>query len=319
MDIVCCLDKDYLMPLGVMIYSLCENNKNEDITFHIIHNNLTSLEENSLRKITNKYDKMIFFYTIRHSDLSNITIGNREQQKLSISTYFRLFIGDILPKHVKKIIYLDGDIIVCDNLRELWNIDIGNKALAGVPDEYLFYGNIKQSYNRLKYSPNLGYFNAGVLLINLQYWREHNVIDDFFRLIESKVIFIHHDQDILNYTFREQKIFIPLKYNLMSDFLLESQYRGISWEYNEEIEQSVKEPVIIHYTGIKPWYKECDHPYKKEFLKYKALTEWKDTPLKKSYKIKIKRIIKKILLYFNLLDKGRMPSWQYTYADLKKE
>ena len=124
MDIVCCLDKDYLMPLGVMIYSLCENNKNEDITFHIVHNNLTYLEENSLRKITNKYVKRIFFYTINYSDLSNITIGNREQQKLSISTYFRLFIGDILPKHVKKIIYLDGDIIVCDNLRELWNIDM---------------------------------------------------------------------------------------------------------------------------------------------------------------------------------------------------
>lgn len=303
MDIVCCLDKDYLMPLGVMIYSLCENNKNEDITFHIVHNNLTYLEENSLRKITNKYVKRIFFYTINYSDLSNITIGNREQQKLSISTYFRLFIGDILPKHVKKIIYLDGDIIVCDNLRELWNIDIEDKALAGVPDDNLFYGDIKLTYNRLKYAPNLGYFNAGVLLINLQYWREHNVIDNFLRLIESKVIFIHHDQDILNYTFREQKIFIPLKYNLMSGFLLEPQYRKISWEYNEEIEQSAKEPVIIHYTGIKPWYKECDHPYKKEFLKYKALTEWKDTPLKKSYKIKIKRIIKKILLYFNLLDK----------------
>ena len=318
MDIVCCLDKDYLMPLGVMIYSLCENNKNEDITFHIVHNNLTSLEENSLRKTTNKYDKRIFFYTINYSDLSNITIGNREQQKLSISTYFRLFIGDILPKHVKKIIYLDGDIIVCDNLRELWNIDIEDKALAGVPDDNLFYGDIKLTYNRLKYAPNLGYFNAGVLLINLQYWREHNVIDNFLRLIESKVIFIHHDQDILNYTFREQKIFIPLKYNLMSGFLLEPQYRKISWEYNEEIEQSAKEPVIIHYTGIKPWYKECDHPYKKEFLKYKALTEWKDTPLKKSYKIKIKRIIKKILLYFNLLDKSRKSNWQYTYTDLKK-
>lgn len=318
MDIVCCLDKSYLMPIGVMIYSLCENNKSEDIIFHIVHNDLTVNEENSLRKIIDKYNKTILFHNINHSYLKNIKTGNKEQQKLSISTYYRLFLADILPKYIKKIIYLDGDIIVCDNLRELWDINIKDIALAGIPDDNLYYGNIKQTYNHLKYSPSQGYFNAGVLLINLQYWREHNVMEDFMCLIKSKNIFIHHDQDILNYTFREKKIFIPLKYNLMPGFLLKPQYRNISWEYNEEIEQSTKKPVIIHYTGIKPWYKECDHPYKKEFLKYKMLTEWKNTPLKTNYKIRIKRIIKKILIHFNLLNKNSIPSWQYTYADLKK-
>lgn len=318
MDIVCCLDKSYLMPAGVMICSLCENNKNEAVTFHVMHNDLTVNEEIRLKKITDKYGKTILFYNVNHSYLKNISIGNRGQQKLSISTYYRLFIGDILPRHIKKIIYLDGDVIVCDNLREFWNIDVENVALAGVPDDNLYYGNIKQTYNRLKYPPNLGYFNAGVLLINLQYWREHNVIDIFLSLINSKVIFMHHDQDILNSVFHEKKLFIPLKYNLMSSFLWQPHYRNISWEYNEEIEQVARNPIIIHYTGVKPWYKECDHPYKKEFLKYKALTEWKDSFLKNNYKLRVKKIVKKILFYFNLLDNNRMPDWKYTYDDLNK-
>ncbi len=307
------------MPISVMVCSLCENNRNEDVIFHVMHNDLTVKEKNGLKKIADKYGKEMFFYDVNHNYLKNISIGNKGQQKLSISTYYRLFICDVLPKHIKKVIYLDGDIVVCDNLKKFWDIDVENMALAGVPDDNLCFGNIKQTYNQLRYSPKLGYFNAGVLLINLRYWRENNVISDFNDLIGSKKIFIHHDQDILNSVFCEKKLFVPLGYNLMPGFLLKPQCRNISWEYDEEIERAAKNPFIIHYAGIKPWYKECDHPYKQEFLKYKALTEWSKTPLRTDFKMRIKRVMKKVLLYFGLLDENRMPSWRYAYDDLKNK
>ena len=104
---------------------------------------------------------------------------------------------------VNRIIYLDGDIIVRDSLRELWNTNIDGFPLASIPDTE----NCTVShYNRLKYPQSLGYFNSGVLLINLQYWREHHVLNDFLQIVkEKRPILRCHDQDIMNLLFRETK------------------------------------------------------------------------------------------------------------------
>lgn len=317
MDIVCSPDKKYVMPTGVMICSLCENNKEEEINFHIIYANLSEKDRNSLKNIIESYHKTAHFYKIDEKNLPTITIDTKDQQKLPLSTYYRLFMPNILPKNVCKVIYLDGDIVVRGNLKNLWNKDIKKVALAAVPDAQ-FFSSVKNSYNQLKYPPRLGYFNAGVLLINLNYWREKDVVNDFYELISSrKEGFPHHDQDILNFVFRENKFFLPLKYNLMTDFLWQPEYREISWEYDEEIDLSARNPIIIHYTGLKPWIKSCKHPYKKEFIKYKSLTEWSKTPLQINIKVDIKLWTKKVLVKLGLLNKKQIRQWEYSYADLQ--
>lgn len=317
MDIVCSPDKKYVMPTGVMICSLCENNKEEEINFHIVYADLDEKDRSSLLKIVKSYHKTVYFYKIDEKNLSAINIESKNQQKLPLSTYYRLFMADILPKNVYKVIYLDGDIIIRGSLKDLWSEDVEKVGLAAVPDAK-FFSSVNQSYNHLKYSPQLGYFNAGVLLINLRYWREQNVIKDFCELISSrKDGFPHHDQDILNYVFRDSKKFLPLKYNLMAEFLWQPQYREISWEYDEEIDQSARNPIIIHYTVCKPWIKPCDHPYKKEFFKYKSLTEWNRLPLQLDIKLEFKRFVKKRLIKLGLLNKKYIYQWAYSYADLQ--
>lgn len=320
MDIVCCPDKNYVMPTGVMICSLCENNREETVNFHIIHVDLSEKDKASLENIVHRYNKTVYFYKIQVDKLPDITIGQERQQKMPLSTYYRLFMVDILPKEVSKVIYLDGDIIVCDSLRSLWREDVENIALAAVPDANYFSSRVNQSYNYLKYSPALGYFNAGVLLINLDFWRDRNVVNDFRNLIASrKEGFIHHDQDILNYVFRENKKFLPLKYNLMVEFLLQPKYREISWEYDEEIDQAARNPVIIHYSNSKPWLRACDHPYKKEFIKYKSLTEWSNIPAQVNLKIEFRRLVKRILIRLGLLSKSYIHQWGYSYSDLQNK
>ena len=320
MDIVCCPDKNYVMPTGVMMCSLCENNRNEDITFHIIHADLDENDKESLANIAKQYGKEIYFYTVKINRLPDIILGAEGQQKLPLAAYFRLCLTEFLPTHINKVLYLDGDIIIRSSLKELWETNIDGFALAGVPDDNLFNGHIEQTYNQLKYSPVLGYFNSGVLLINLVYWRKKNVTSEFVMVINNKKDgFIHHDQDILNLVFAERKKFIPLKYNLMPGFLLNPQYRKISWEYNVEIEEAARNPIVVHYTGIKPWYKECHHPYKKEFFRYKALTKWKDEPLMRMHSIPlnwIKSTVKRILINLHLINNRPMPSWAYTSNDL---
>ena len=77
-------------------------------------------------------------------------------------------------------------------------------------------------YNRLQYSPSLGYFNAGVLLVNLRYWRENNLSESFFEIINKYPERLrYHDQDVLNIVLKEIKLTLPLKYNVQHGYFLQ--------------------------------------------------------------------------------------------------
>lgn len=285
MDIVCCLDNNYVMPVGVMMCSLCENNKNEKITFHVIGTDLTDKTKDSFRHIViDKYHKAICFYGLDGINLSILPISQSFQLSHinSLATYYRLFLTEVLPKHISKVLYLDGDIIVRHSLTKLWNTDITNVPLAATIDVEAF--NCKY-YNRLKYSQHLGYFNAGVLLINLSYWREHNVLNDFNTMIKQYPERLGcFDQDVLNSIFCKNKKELRLTYNFQNDFLFKQEYRQISWEYDEEVDEVFSDPCILHFISApKPWHKDCDYPYQYEWHKYQSLTEWKDIPLKRYF------------------------------------
>ena len=72
---------------------------------------------------------------------------------------------------------------------------------------------------RDRYSPSLGYFNAGVLLVNLRYWRENNLSESFFEIINKYPERLrYHDQDVLNIVLKEIKLTLPLKYNVQHGY-----------------------------------------------------------------------------------------------------
>ncbi len=136
MDIVICTDNNYVMPYGVLLCSVCENNKQEKINFHAIVDQ--SFSDNScqaLSEIVAKYGKSIKYYKIKSELLASFPVGCPGQpQNLNISVYYRLFLTEFLPKGLSKVLYLDGDIIVRGSLKDLWNIDIDDYAVGTVPD-----------------------------------------------------------------------------------------------------------------------------------------------------------------------------------------
>ena len=297
MHIVCCTDHNYIMPTGIMICSVCENNSNISIIFHVICNNNVSIEDKSdLNNIVNRYNQTINFYKIDNDIPACFTIGKENQpQHITISSYYRLFLADILPSDIEKVLYLDGDIVVRKSLESLYNTDIKDYSIGAVID--MSQSNISY-YNRLKYSPSYGYFNAGVLLINLSFWREHNLIKEFIDFASNYPERIKlHDQDILNFVLRNSKYNLPLSYNFQSGFLYKHEYRDFSWEYDEEIEKCYLDPHIIHYTcPIKPWGEKCNFPYKSAFFQYRDLTKWKNQELIKGPKLTWKGKLKRFLI-----------------------
>ncbi len=283
-EIVCSTDDKYVMPIGVMLTSLFENNREENVyNIHLLHGGITDGHIKLIETLVSNYGQKISFYKIDEQTFKNFPIGKSYQTDhvgSSMATYYRLFLTQILPDNIDKVIYIDCDILVMKSLRELWNIDMSNLAIAAVPDSY---NNVITHYNRLRYSPKQGYFNAGFLLINLKYWREHRVWSKFLDyVINNPERLACHDQDVLNYVFKDVKKELPLKYNMLNEFWFDVRYSMISWEYEKQILEGQENPVIIHFTCIpKPWYKNCAHPYKKMFDKYKSMSLWSNVKEKR--------------------------------------
>lgn len=185
MNIAVCTDKWFVMPTGVMMYSVCVNNPDVDIVFHVIHDDsVTSKNRNDLEETLAEFKgKSIAFYHVdvtKFPSFPNIIIGHGITQ----ATYYRLMLSEILPETIHKVLYLDGDIIARHSLLPLWNMDLKGYAVGAVPD-LLEIEYSKEFSSRLNYPPQYGYFNSGVLLVNLDYWREHRVVRDFVRYLQE--------------------------------------------------------------------------------------------------------------------------------------
>ena len=300
MEIVACTDKGYVMPTGVMMYSVCVNNQDTDITFHlIIDESVTQKARCDLKETVEKFvNKRIVFYEVdsqRTKGLPTRTIFGITQ-----ATYYRLYLTEIIPQTIDKVLYFDGDIIVRHSLASLWETDLTGYAVAAAID--MSSANIEY-YNRLRYPSDLGYFNAGVLLINLDYWRKHHVINRFSDFISTHCDIIRcEDQDVLNVVFCNQKLWIPVKYNLQHGFLKKNAKYDY-WKYEKEVEEARRDPVIVHYTTLKPWEKTTKeiHPFSSSFVKYQKQTIWKNIIIdKRSTMSKIRSSIGRILRFLRL-------------------
>lgn len=303
MNILICLNHNYVMPYGIMLFSLCANNRDVAIHLYVITDQSFDQEDKkTLEDIVVTYNKNnsidVFYVT---DDMIHEMIAF-ENECYPRQTFYRLLMSNILPSSIDKILYLDGDIIVRKSLKDLWNIDLEGKAIGTVPDAL---SGILEYYNRLHYSFTLGYENAGVLLVNLKYWRENNLEKQFMEFMKShKSWIVLNDQDVLNYVTKEIKVHIPIKYNVQTMFLYKRKYMNFSiYQYVNELDEAQADPAILHFAGCGPWKENCPHPYKEEFFKYKSQTIWKDVPLSKIHvpiKDKMKEFLRKVLTPFGI-------------------
>ena len=280
MDIVACFDHCFVMPTGVMIYSVCANNVESEIVFHlVIDESVTEKDKKDLTDTVSAYKgKSVVFYPISSDEFINLP-ALKGQNHLNHATYYRLALSDILPSTLQKVLYLDGDIIVVHSLQSLWETDLTGYALAAVPA-----GSCSTEitiYNRLGYSLEFGYFNAGVLLINLEYWHKKQISKVFREFISTRYGDIRaHDQDVLNAVFFDKKLSLPIKYNLTMPYLSRWPMFDKA-RYGKELEEALTNPVIIHFTPNHPWcFNRYTFPLESIFHEYKSKTIWSHVPIK---------------------------------------
>lgn len=312
-------DGNYIMPSGVMMKSVSINNSNIPMEFHVmIDDSVTQKQKEQLQKVLINSEHKITFHLMNGNLFKHYPALGTVKSYLSKAAYYRLFVTDIIDTDVHKILYLDGDIIVTQSLLDLWQVDISNYALGAVTD----MAEGRQEFERLGYAADEGYFNSGVLLINLDYWREHNLKDKFIDLIVKHPEKIKlHDQDVLNITLHDKKLKLPMKYNVQNGFLCKTakeDFGGRYEEYKYDLLEAIANPVIIHFTdGKKPWHVEDCNPLSYEWFKYFKQTEWKYQPLGHCNKSKIRYWGAKILRSLHLLGLPKMYEVYYTIEELK--
>ena len=169
--IACNIDSNFTIHCAVTLTSLFANNRNSEFCVHIIASTLPEADQKALSSIAESYGNKICFYFPEKDLLNNFSI-KKSGNRISIATYYRCLLSRILPVNIDKILYMDCDIVVLNDISEFWNTDITQYAIGCIED---IGSDEEEYYSRLQYDKKYYYFNSGVLLINLKYWREHKI------------------------------------------------------------------------------------------------------------------------------------------------
>lgn len=283
------IDYKFVRFCAVTMVSILKNNRTQGITFHIIGDlSLSSGDKESLSRLACDFGAETVFYQVKDEQIGSYVL-KWESKRLSKVVFYRCILPSVLPSSLSRVLYLDCDVLVLGELEDLWNTDLHGYALAAIPDAVVV--NPKHCV-RLHYDVSYNYFNGGVLLLNLDYWRAYNVEEQckaYYREHVREIVY--NDQDLLNGLLFDKKRLVGLKWNLQ-----ESAFRKKTAHLYPK--QLISDCVILHYSSRKPWQYHCMHPLRHLFFEYQELTEWKGCSPSVSWRKRLHRFFH--LLPYNL-------------------
>lgn len=284
------IDDKYLEHASATLASVFHNNIELHFAIHVITAGLSKDTIKSLNEfIVNRHHNEFYIYKLSNNNAE--LFSGYANSHISQAANYRLFIANILPENIDRVLYLDCDLIVKSNIKPLFDLNLKSMAVAAVEDMWSGKNN---NYIRLDYPRKYGYFNSGVMMISLKYWREHELSKLFVEFFKShpKLIFI--DQDILNGVLHAKWLKLPLAWNVQDGFL-RCNCR-VRQNIMADVDEACKHPLIIHFTGSrKPWNYNCLSPFCDEYFKFIDMTDFKGTrpikPILWTFKLAIDRLL----------------------------
>ncbi|MBQ8537345.1 MAG: glycosyltransferase family 8 protein [Clostridia bacterium] len=287
MHILYASNENYLCHAAASMVSVMENNQQvEELDFYLISMGTAPQSIEKMKKLAAGYNRSV--NVVELADLTKRLDFSFNTRGFDVSALARLFVGTLLPADVSKVIYLDCDTIVLDSLQELWETPLENELLGMVAEP------TAPMSRRLSLGmdPWQAYHNSGVLLIDLEAWRDTNAektVFDYYQKMGGALI--APDQDALNGAFAGRIKALSPRYNYGTINIyypwkmlkkLSGQAAYIS---KEEYDLAAAKPAIIHYLGEeRPWREGTTHPFTWAYEKYLAMTPWKDTPKEQGWK-----------------------------------
>ena len=297
-------NEKYAPFAAVSIASLLENNMDIDkISIYVLEENVSECSKKQLEEMVKKYRREIVFIETEQlvNKMKNIGIPAYRD---SYATNFKMFLSDILPPDLERILYIDSDTIIEGSLKHLITIDMNGCPIGMVLDSL---GKNHAKAIGMKAGDN--YVNGGVILYDIVRWKQGKwteKIVDYTQNIQAH--FISPDQDIINIVLKGKIFILPPEYNLQPIHQVYSpkQHRRFFAQQNyynfEMICSAVEKPIIIHtfrFLGEFPWHKNSLHPDTKRFDFYLKKAGWnnykKEITNMNSFVFKVERFLYKVI------------------------
>ena len=218
--------------------------------------------------------------------VSDLKINNSH---LSMASFMRLLLPELLDARTTKLIYLDCDLVVEANLEEMWKNEIGDHAVLAVPSfaaPYISSPFGVEDYDQMNLPPDVPNFNSGVMVLNLEAWREEQISQRILTYLRESESNKMEDQGGMNAVLVGRWQALDPKWNQMHNAYKLVRYdddrlaaHGYKAEDLEQLRATLREviqtPKIIHFTGAsKPWNRQCYHPQQHRFAHYLRASGW---------------------------------------------
>jgi lipopolysaccharide biosynthesis glycosyltransferase len=250
-------DEGYITPVFVLLTSIFLNNKECQIIVHAIATDVSEKTKDEIIAYCRHQENEAYFYEVNQDAMRNFPVPDSKEAYITLATYYRLFFPIIISDNIKTLLYIDVDTLVLGNLKQLYQSDIGNFVIGAVMEA------------EMPPRPEIGilnienYFNAGILLIDLEKWRKQHITEQALNIITTQPHQLqYHDQDALNIIFNGKWHRLEKKYNLMKAYIPCDLAKADYFTF-------LLDKIIIHYNGRnKPWHRACENKFRFLYLKY---------------------------------------------------
>lgn len=237
--VVTVTDKNYVVPTFIFLNSLVKKIPNEVEIFVICTDKASSVQISKWIEIQNYVNINVIEFT------GDIGFPLFDNDHVSIATYVRLYLHEIISDQYSSCLYIDNDTLILDSIDYLLNMKVhilGAADHLAPNDSYRLWGSTLNPY-----------FQAGVLVINLDFMRKIDLIKESKDVLIANTARIRwHDQDILNIIFKDSWERLPFEYNYSTN--IQRQFPKIR-------------PAIVHFDGPnKPWIKNVERPLKEDWV-----------------------------------------------------
>jgi lipopolysaccharide biosynthesis glycosyltransferase len=275
--LVCAADDNYSLPLAATTRSVVAHMKNpQKLSLYIIDGGISRVNKKRIIENLQSTQVKITWLKGKRSQFKKMPISST----FPIAVYYRILIPTLLPKEIEKAIYIDSDVIVRSDIEALWNQEVEDNYLLAVQDmgTPLVSSPLGlMNYQQLDIPADSKYMNSGVLVFNLEKWRQENTSHAIIKYLKDHKHYLRwFDQDGLNAVLAGKWGELDPRWNQMPYL-----FRFGSWQESsfneEEYSNLLNHPYIIHYaTREKPWNENCTHPQKELFYGYLESSIWEN-------------------------------------------
>jgi lipopolysaccharide biosynthesis glycosyltransferase len=259
------VDAAYVPHLATTIASVADNAPGAKLRFMIIHDGVPLAEQ---RKVESCAPGQAFEWPLINDSRA---LGFDQQNHISRATYYRFAIPELAPKSADRVIYLDSDLVVLSDIRELAATDLQGNTIGAVFDPAV---DAEAFARKMDLTPGrLAYFNAGVLVLDLAKLRQSGTFEvamDFATREANKLAY--GDQCALNYVLWDKWKRLDPVWNVQRRMIAHDGRPNFATAADA---QTHRRPKIVHFTEeIKPWSEGGYHPYIWTYYKHLRKTPY---------------------------------------------